>query len=303
MLDGRGEYAAAAEQLNLANSLMLANRGRRGQGYDPADHDREMVTVMKLFSPAYYERVRGFGSDSERPVFIFGLPRSGTTLTEQILAGHSRVFAAGELSLANAAWDSLPRIIAGCESVFEAVARLDRRGAETIARDYLDRLRLLDDQSLRITDKMPVNYMFLGLLATLFPQAKFIHCRRNLRDVAVSCWTTNFLDINWANDQEQIAFHFCTYLRLMEHWRRTLPVPILEVNYEQTVADLEGTARRLVDWCGLPWEPACLAFHERRRLVRTASMTQVREPIYQHAVGRWRNYERALAPLFSRLPN
>ena len=103
---------------------------------------------------------------------------------------------------------------------------------------------------------MPDNYLYLGLLAALFPRAKFIHCRRDLRDVAVSCWMTNFRHIRWANDPEHIARRFREYRRLMEHWRRVLPVPMLEVDYEETVADLEGVARRLVAWCGLEWEPA-----------------------------------------------
>ena len=133
---------------------------------------------------------------------------------------------------------------------------------------------------------MPDNYLYLGLLATLFPRAKLIHCRRDLRDVAVSCWMTNFRQIRWASAQEHIASRFHEYQRLMKHWRQVLPVPLLEVDYEDTVADLEGVARRLVAWCGLAWEPACLAFHETRRPVRTASVTQVREPIYRRSVAR-----------------
>jgi hypothetical protein len=148
---------------------------------------------------------------------------------------------------------------------------------------------------------MPDNYLYLGLLAALFPRARFIHCRRDLRDVAVSCWMTDFEQIRWACDPEHIASRFRTYRRLMEHWRRVLPVPVLEVDYEETVADLQGVARRLVAWCGLEWEPACLAFHEGRRPVRTASVTQVRQPIYTRAVARWKQYEQALASLLTRL--
>jgi len=139
-------------------------------------------------------------------------------------------------------------------------------------------------------------------LAALFPQASFIHCRRNLRDVAVSCWMTDFRGIPWANDMQHIATRFQQYRRLMEHWRKVLPVPMLEVEYEETVTDLEKVARRLVDWCGLPWESACLRFHETQRPIRTASVTQVRKPIYETSVARWRNYETALADLFAALP-
>ena len=150
-------------------------------------------------------------------------------------------------------------------------------------------------------DKMPENYRCLGLLGMLFPRARFIHCRRDLRDVAVSCWLSNFKQINWANDQESIAAYIGEYLRLMAHWQQVLPVPIVEVAYENVVADLETEARRLVSACGLEWEPACLAFHQTRRVVQTASFTQVRQPIYSRSVGRWRNYEEALGPLFARL--
>ena len=114
---------------------------------------------------------------------------------------------------------------------------------------------------LRIVDKMPENYLFLGLLAALFPHAKFIHCRRDVRDVAVSCWMTHFRDVRWTNDQQHIVSRFRGYQRVMDHWRKVLPVPLLEVDYEETVADLDGVARRLVAWCGLDWEPKCLEFH------------------------------------------
>src|SRR5262249_42421169 len=145
------------------------------------------------------------------------------------------------------------------------------------------------------------NYLYLGLLAALFPKAKFIHCRRDLRDIAVSCWMTNFRHIRWANDADHIASRFEEYHRIMDHWQRLLPVGVLEVEYEETVADLEGVARRLVEWCGLKWEPACLAFHEGKRPVRTASVSQVRQPIYQRSVARWKNYERSLGSLLAKL--
>src|SRR5262249_21484945 len=147
----------------------------------------------------------------------------------------------------------------------------------------------------------PDNYLHLGLIATLFPRAKLIHCRRDLWDVAVSCWITNFRQIRWAFDPDAIASRFREYRRAMDHWPRGAPVTALGVDYEETVADLEGVARRLVAWCGLEWEPACLAFHETHRPVRTASVTQVRQPIYQRSVARWKNYENALEALFAQL--
>ena len=146
---------------------------------------------------------------------------------------------------------------------------------------------------------MPDNYLYLGLLAVMFPEAAFIHCRRDLRDVAVSCWMTDFRSLRWPNDPEHIARRFQQYRRLMDHWRSVLPVTIHEVDYEDAVNDLEPVARRLVAACGLDWEPACLEFHRTQRPIRTASVVQVRQPVYKQSAGRWRNYEAALADLFA----
>lgn len=155
---------------------------------------------------------------------------------------------------------------------------------------------------MRIVDKMPDNYMYIGLLAIIFPKAVFIHSRAYLRDIAVSCWMTDFRSIRWANDQSHIARRFQQYHRLMNHWKEVLPVPVHEVNYEETVADLESVARRLIEACGLPWEPACLEFHRTERPVRTASVMQVRQPVYKRSVARWRHYETELQELFAQLP-
>jgi hypothetical protein len=166
---------------------------------------------------------------------------------------------------------------------------------------HLERLRQYRASAQRVVDKMPDNYLMAGLIATLFPRARIVHCRRDVRDVALSCWMTRFRHITWASDLGHIAGRIANYQRLMEHWRQVLPVPMLEIDYEETVADLEGVARRLVAWCGLEWDPACLAFHENKRPVRTASVTQVRQPIYTRSVQRWRNYAEALAPLLAAL--
>jgi tetratricopeptide (TPR) repeat protein len=298
VLDARSAYDAAAESLQEANALALATRCKRGQGYDPAVHARFVGGMMAVCSPDFFERVRGFGVDSERPIFIVGLPRSGTTLIEQILASHSQVFGAGELRYGR---DDFEALAPEEDHALEALARLDPETARRIATRHLQRLRELCADRLRVVDKMPDNYLYLGLLTVLFPRAKFIHCRRDLRDNAVSCWMTNFRSIRWANDPEHIAARFTEYRRIMDHWQRGLPVQLLEVDYEETVEDFEGVARRLVDWCGLDWEPGCLAFHEGKRPVRTASVSQVRQPIYQRSVARWRHFEKSLRRLFERL--
>ena len=179
---------------------------------------------------------------------------------------------------------------------------LDAALVRRLADIHLDRLAVIDGGRFeRIVDKMPENYLYLGLLATLFPQAIFIHCRRDLRDVAVSCWMTDFTSIRWANDPAHIAARFHQYGRVMDHWNQVLPVPIHHVRYENTVADFESAARSLIALCGLEWEEACLDFHRTDRPVRTASVTQVRQPVYTKSVARWKHYETALEPLFAAL--
>jgi len=234
-------------------------------------------------------------------VFIVGLPRSGTTLVEQILASHSQVFGAGELPYLDATLRSLPEASHRDDAPWACLRDLDRGTARSLAQRHLDRLRALAPTALRIVDKMPENYHHLGLVGTLFPQARIIHCRRDLRDVALSCWTTNLIDVLWACDLDQMVSHFDEYLHIMAHWSEVLPSPLLELDYEELVGDTEGVARRILQWCGLEWEPQCLRFHETQRPVRTASATQVRQPIYRSSLERWKHYEDSLGELFSKM--
>jgi hypothetical protein len=233
-------------------------------------------------------------------VFIIGLPRSGTTLIEQILAGHPRAFGAGELPLGREGFEALPGLMGVDDPPADCLARIDGATIEAAGRRHLARLAELSDAP-RVVDKMPGNYLYLGMLAALFPKARVIHCRRDLRDTAVSCWMTNFRKIRWANDPDHIASRFAAYRGLMDHWRAASPTPMLDVAYEETVADLEGVARRVVAWCGLEWDPACLDFQASDRPVRTASATQVRRPVHTRSVARWRHYEPGLGRLFAAL--
>ncbi len=298
VLDAQGEYAEAAQHLAQGNALQLADWRKRGREYDPQEHESLVTRMIAACTPDFFERVRGFGLESELPVFVVGLPRSGTTLVEQILASHSQVFGAGEIHLAGETVTALGG--QGADSI-EGLRQLDRETTRRLAAQHLERLRTLNPTALRIVDKMPDNYLLLGLLASLFPRAKFIHCRRDLRDVAVSCWMTRFEEVRWANDQQHIASRFRQYQRIMEHWRKVLPAPLLETDYEETVADLEGAARRLVAWCGLEWEPTCLEFHRAKRPVSTASAVQVRKPVFRTSLARWKHYEQVLGPLLARL--
>jgi tetratricopeptide (TPR) repeat protein len=296
--DARGEYPQAAALLRRTSTRFEPQSPQKGQFYHLDESPRFAEKLMTAFTPAFFERVRGFGAETERPVFIVGLPRSGTTLTEQILAAHSQVYGAGELLVARKDFLALGAEPTD-ESVFAALSELPGDAIHRVAQRHLEQLEAMNRTAARVVDKMPNNYCYMGLLAALFPKAKFIHCRRDLRDVAVSCWMTPF--VRWSKDPERIVARFRDYQRLMEHWRSVLPVSILEMRYEETVADLPGMARRLVEWCGLDWEPACLNFHEGSRPVRTPSRIQVREPIYTRSVGRWRHYEHELTELFAAL--
>ena len=296
VLDARGAYAEAAVHLERGNALQLADWRSRNQQYDPKEYETRVTQMIATCTADFFARVRGFGLESELPVFVVGLPRSGTTLIEQILASHSQVFGAGEIKLAS---DTVAALGGPGADIVELLRQLDHPAAHRLAVQHLERLRAFSGAALRIVDKMPDNYLYLGLLACLFPRAKLIHCRRDRRDVAVSCWMTHFQEIRWANDPQDMAGRFYQYQRMMEHWRKVLPVPLLEVDYEETVADLEGAARKLVAWCGLTWEPGCLEFHRAKRAVKTASAVQVRRPVFTTSVGRWKHYENALASLLT----
>ncbi|MDR3636558.1 MAG: tetratricopeptide repeat protein [Isosphaeraceae bacterium] len=301
VFDARGECDRAAALAAEANALQLADLRRRGRGYDPRAFTAFVDQIVAGFTPEFFARVRGWGQETSRPVFVVGLPRSGTTLLEQILSSHPRVFGAGELRLARQTFQTLPEETGRSGSLQECLDHLGPRSLQRLACRHLDGLSALNASADRIVDKMPENYVYLGLVAALFPGAKLIHCRRDVRDVALSCWMTNFGHLRWACDFDHIASRVAEYQRIIDHWRGALPVPVLEVAYEAVVADLERVARALVDWCGLEWDPACLEFHKTRRAVQNASVAQVRRPLYGSSVARWKNYERLLAPLFAKL--
>ncbi len=302
VLDGGGEFEPAAGLFAEANALQLADFRAQGRGYDPVAHRTFVDRLIAKFTPGFFERVRGAGLDTERPVFIVGMPRSGTTLVEQILASHPRVFGAGELRLVRESFEALPaETDQPLRAPLDCVDHLDRDSLRNLSIRHLDALTSRDRTADRVIDKMPENTLYLGLIAAMFPRARLIYCRRDPRDVALSCWMTHFAEMRWACDIDHIASRIVENHRVMDHWRRVLPVPIFEVEYEAIVADVEGVSRQLVEWCGLDWDPACLDFHETRRPVRTTSVAQVRSPIYSSSVGRWKNYERPLAPLFAKV--
>ena len=234
---------------------------------DPDKHTRFVDRMIAAFAPDFLACRQGWGDLDPRPVFVVGLPRTGTTLIEQILASHPRVHGAGELHDVRRAFEALPAMVGQPQGdSFDTLKLLTPGLTRAAARPYLERMdRAAPSTALRIVDKMPGNVLFLGVIALFWPGARVIVCNRDLRDVAVSCWLTGFETHPWTNTWELMARWFANHQRIMEHWRRTGPLELLEIRYEHLVVDLEAHARRMVDFLNLEWDPACLRFHEARR--------------------------------------
>jgi tetratricopeptide (TPR) repeat protein len=259
--------------------------------------------IRRSFTPELVGGKQEAGDPSSVPVLIVGMPRSGTTLIEQILASHPQVFGAGELR------DLGEMIAANCDLAAaptaypECVQAMSGEALRSIGGAYAARLRRRAPSAKRVTDKMPGNFLHVGLVHLALPNARIIHARRNPIDTCLSCFSRLF------GDEQQFTYElgelgrYCrSYESLMAHWRAVLPPgAMLEVHYEQVVADIEQQARRIVAYCGLDWHDACLRFYETKRIVHTSSASQVRQPIYRSAVGRWRPYRQWLGPLLDEL--
>lgn len=296
-------HSAGKAQADLGNHdaafhLFAAAKGDATRAFDLSAHLTRREELVGLLTPQFFEERRGFGIDSEEPVFIVGMPRSGTTLTEQIASSHSKVGGGGEL----AAIGDLMRVLAGGRSHAEALTSLTRGQSRDLARNYLELLRRVGGSGERITDKMPHNFEHLGLIALLFPNAHIIHCTRDPIDNCVSCFTHHFNENHGYNtDLAVLGQYYREYRRLMAHWREVLPIRMLDFSYEALIADQEGRSRELIDFLGLEWEDACLDFHRNERLVKTPSRWQVRQRIYASSVKAWKKYEKHLGPLFESL--
>ena len=299
--DARRESADAITHGREANRCQWAFRTRRGWEYDPAEYAREIQDLIDAYTPERFAQLAEFGLPDVTPVFIVGMPRSGTTLTEQILASHPQVLGIGERGFAAQAFQRLRQLT----NQAAASAVLDQARPEhvrQIARRYLEQLEALKrklgkPEARYVVDKMPENYAHAGWIRVLFPNARIVYARRDLRDVALSCWLTQFGQIRWACDMGHISERIREHLKVMGHWRRVLPGGLLENDYESLVADQEPQTRRLLEWLDLPWNPACLQFHKTERIVRTASVSQVRNPMYRSSVARWKPYAGELAPV------
>ncbi|MCP3905472.1 MAG: tetratricopeptide repeat protein [Planctomycetes bacterium] len=286
------DYERAFNAYRRANELCV-------QPFDLVRRRRSLDRLVERFQPdAIAERPRST-NDSELPVFIVGMPRSGSTLTEQIIAAHPRAFGAGEIL-------ELPQLMREIHTVLGrptrypivvddvTVEELDR-----LADQLIGRYQPYDPGALRIVDKHLENYVFLGLLAMMVPRARVIHCKRDPMSICFSMYTMPLSPLShpYSTDLRNLGHFYREYERMMDHWRTVIDMPFLEVQYEELVADQETWSRRLIDFCGLEWDDACLRFHETGRDVATASYDQVRKPMYETALKRYEAFDAHLGPL------
>ncbi len=275
---------------------------RQLKPYSAEENSAYVDALIQTFDERFIAERPGFGVRSELPVLILGMPRSGTTLVEQILASHPQVHGAGELKKFHEIVISTPTRL-GKPVKNPAAGRLvDRAPSAEMGQEYIDHLRAMHPTALRVTDKMPFNFRLLGMIALLLPEVAIIHCRRDPLDVCLSCYFARFTEeLNFSYNLLDVGRYYLDYERLMAHWRRVLPLRMLDVQYEELVGDIEGVSRRMLSHCGLEWDERCLAFHETERMVKTASNWQVRQPLYSSSAGRWRKYESHLGPLIALL--
>ena len=290
-------YLDIQEPTRAFHHFDAGNRQKRSTfAYDDAATGQWMARIADTFTPELHARLQGTGEPSALPVFIVGMPRSGTTLIEQIVSSHPQVTGAGELS-------ALRLVVEGSGLFPDRVPGMTGEEAARLGREYLSRVTPLAEGRARLVDKMPANFLYAGLIPLMLPGARIIHARRDPVDTCLSCYTKLFSgEQQFTYDQSELGTFYRRYERLMAHWREVLPPGFfIEVDYEAVVDNLEDEARRLVDFMGLPWNDACLNFHGNRRVVRTASVNQVRQPIYKTSKGRWRAYAGYLGPLLDAL--
>lgn len=294
LLDEMGEYERAFVAYRKANQCASAR-------YCQATRERAVAQLIETFSKTRLATMPRSGRETELPVFIVGMPRSGTSLVEQILASHSRIYGRGELGDIALIAERLGRKSGAAYP--ECLLEMSEDDLRSCSGEYIRKLRRNLPWPLRVTDKMWQNFEHLGLIELMYPCARVIHCIRDPRDTGLSCYQQSFGTSSppFSFDLADIGHYYGQYRRLMEHWREVGGLRVMEVTYEDLVADVESQSRRLVDFLGLSWEDDCLRFFENPRPVRTASHAQVRRPVYNTSVGRWRHYQEQLTPLIDSL--
>lgn len=291
LLDNADRYDEAFPCFSKANSLYREFLLASGMGYDREAFRQHIDGLIDTCTPELYATTERDGNPSEMPVLVVGMPRSGTSLVEQIAASHSRVAGAGELR-------DVGHILAAFQADGQENAEEDPDLARCLRDGYIARLQQIGRGAERVIDKMPDNIITLGMVPLLFPRARVIFCRRDPRDTCLSCYFHRFdQPLVWYTDLVDCGSRALELERLAEHWLSVLPLRMLTIDYEALVADLEGESRRVIEFLDLDWEPACLDFHKTERPVRTASGWQVRQPLFTRSVGRWRKYERYIEPL------
>jgi Flp pilus assembly protein TadD len=291
--DRQQQYEQAWSQASVAN-------GKRVKRHDYRSHEQYITRLTEAYSKEYFAR-ETTGHQSNRPVFVVGLPRSGTSLVEQILASHPLVHGAGELDefeQLRQKLDSTPSL----ENAYpESMSGLTQQTVLESAERYLARIESLNASAERVVDKLPDNFLHLGLIATLFPNSRVIHCRRHPLDICVSCFLEDFEYVDYTTDLDLFVDYYLAYDRLMKHWEQNLPIDLMSVQYETFVENPAVEIRRLIEFCGVDWDDNCLNFHVHERTVRTPSSYAVRQPIFKSSAGRWRNYQSELRDVGNRL--
>ncbi|MGN6516602.1 MAG: tetratricopeptide repeat protein [Rhizomicrobium sp.] len=296
--DDAKDYETALEHFSAGARIKRAQLD-----YDEKDAFAFFDQIREIFDEDYFRNLPFEGNPTTLPVFIVGMPRSGSTLTEQIIASHPQVFGAGEIKLLSECLGAIRARFPNIQRFPQMARSMKPTQFAAVANQYLKGISSLSPTATRVTDKLLTNYYFVGMLATLFPNARIIHTMRNRVDTCLSSYTKLYKDdMPHSYDLRELGRYYCKYQELMAHWRRVLPKGImLETQYEDVVADKEAKAREIIAFLGLPWDDRCLNFHETDRPVKTASVSQVRKPIYATSVERWRRYGDGLKPLIEAL--
>ena len=297
LYDRVGVYQKAYKHFTIGNNLTICS-------YDKNQAITDIQNTIEVYTREFMQNAPRSTVMTERPIFIVGMPRSGTSLVEQILTSHPDIAGAGELrTIQSLVFSLTDHMNTGCVYPYW-MRTIDQIALNRMAEIYIRELNTLSADAKRITDKMPHNFLHLGFIDLLLPRSRIIHCVRDARDTCLSCYFQNFGRRHlYSTDLRLLGKYYKSYRKLMDHWLEVIKLPLLEIRYEDLVTCQENTSRTLLDFCGLDWNKRCLKFYETERVVKTASYEQVRHPIYSSSVGRWKKYEQYINPLIDILGN